>query len=92
MQKRFLMKTLGTVLAASIMLTSVPLTAKAGETANTTAEAIDSTGTGYIVGVTSIKNSNCYWSITEDGTLEITGNGDPGIYISNYNQDRKSVV
>lgn len=86
MQKRFLMKTLGTVLAASIMLTSVPLTAKAGETANTTAEAIDSTGTGYIVGVTSIKNSNCYWSITEDGTLEITGNGDPGIYISNYNQ------
>ena len=49
MQKRFLMKTLGTVLAASIMLTSVPLTAKAGETANTTAEAIDSTGTGYIV-------------------------------------------
>ena len=84
MQKRFLMKTLGTVLAASIVLTSVPVTTKAGEAANTTAEAIDSTGTGYIVGVTSIKNSNCYWSITEDGTLEITGNGDPGIYISGY--------
>lgn len=84
MQKRFLMKTLGTVLAASIILTSVPLTANAEEAANTTAEAIDSTGTGYIVGVTSITNSNCYWSITEDGTLEITGNGDPDILISAY--------
>ena len=65
-------------MAAALAVTSVPAQVRAEET-EVAEDSVDSVGASYTVRRTQIGTSDCYWALTSDGTLEITGSGDPGI-------------